>query len=297
MRQTRMIDDTAASAGTPNATPDELLLELMDLVALAFPEPLNQMRVHFRPDDSGTHQALSDLDGKARPGQPKRPDLGFEDPAVLASIHELLGELADATERRGGVRVLRGRVEIDEDEDGARNVLLVRSEPDGDVVVMTRRYDASELRWLLWTGPLFSRLNATEHREREQRAHVDQLLSGATRFAIDMQQGTITFSGAERAELRLAFDLLGSWSAQSRRYLWAFANDQAPERLQRKVDDLRQRSTGHGLRALTDGDFGCPEACAERLARHAAVELGAQGVYRAPFSSTHSTGFLYLALS
>lgn len=280
----------------PAPTPDELLLELMDLIALSFPEPLHQMCVEFQATADGARPTLSKLSGKARPGQPKRPELGFDDPAVLESIQEVLVDLADATERQGGVRVLAGRLEIEEDEDGARIVVLVRADPSGDVAVMTRRYDASELRWLLWTGPLFARLNATEERERAQRSDVEALLEGTARFAIDMQQGSITFSGAERADVTLAFDLLGSWSGETRRFLWAYANDQAPERLRRSVDQLRQRSTDAGLRALTDGSFGCPEPCAERLARHAAVEMGARGVYRAPFSSSQGRGFLYLAL-
>lgn len=281
----------------PAATPDELLLELMDLVALAFPEPLSQMRVEFRPDESGRRPVLANLGGKARPGQPRRPELGFDDPALLASVDDLLGDFADATERQGGVRVLSGRLDIEEDEDGARNVLLVRAEPDGEVAVMTRRYDQSELRWLLWTGPLFERLNATEERERAQRADVEALLAGTARFAIDMQQGSIAFSGDARPELTLAFELLGSWSAEARRYLWGFANDQVPERLRRNIEGLRQRSAAWGLRALSEESFGCPEPCADRLARHAAVELGARGVFRAPFSSSQGRGFLYLALS
>ncbi len=287
-----MSDDDA-----PPPTPDELMLELMDLVALAFPEPLSRMRVHFRADPGSARPALTDLDGAARPGQPKRPALGFDEPAVLGSIHEVIGELADATERQGGVRVLTGRLEIEEDEDGARNAYLVRAEGEGEQVVMTRRYDKSELRWLLWTGPLFARLNATEERERAQRVEVEALIAGTTRFAIDLQQGTITFSGDARADVAFDVDLLGSWSSDTRRLLWGFANDQAPERLRRKVEGLRQRSTAWGLRALSEGSFGCPEPCAERLARHAAVELGARGVYRAPFASSQGRGFLYLALT
>lgn len=284
------------AASAPEATPDELLLELMDLVALAFPEPLAQMRVHFRPDDAGRRPALCDLDGHARPGQPKRPELGFHDHAVLGGINELLSDFADATERQGGVRVLAGRLEIEDDEDGARHAFLVRVDHEGEHVVMTRRYDKSELRWLLWTAPLFARLNDTEERERTQRAEVEALIAGTARFGIDLQQGTITFSGAERADVVLDVDLLGSWSSDTQRFLWGFANDQVPERLRRKVEGLRQQSTAWGLRALSEGSFGCPEPCAERLARHAAVQIGARGVYRAPFSSSQGAGFLYLAL-
>ena len=284
-----MIDE-----GASLATPDELMLELMDLVALAFPEPLVQMRVDFK--DGGGRPALANLSARARPAQPKRPELGFDDPAVLASIDEVVGDFADATERQGGVRVQDGHLEIEEDEDGARNVFLVRTEPGGDVAVMTRRYDKSELRWLFWTAPLFARLNSTEERERSQRADLDAELVGTTRFAIDMAQGTITFSAPAGAERRFDFDLLGSWSADTRRFLWAWANEAAPEPVRRRADQLRQRSTAAGLRALTEGSFGCPEPCAERLARHAAVELGARGAYRAPFSSSQGQGVLWLAL-
>lgn len=280
----------------PLATPDELLLELMDLVALSFPEPLWQMRVDFEAGVGGTRPALTNLSGKARPAQPKRPELGFDDPAVLASINDVLGDFADATERQGGVRVLSGHLEIEEDDDGARTVVLVKAEGGDELAVMTRRFDQSELRWLLWTAPLFVALNTTEERERAQRADVEALLVGSARFAIDLQQGTITFSGDARPDQTLAFDLLGSWSAETRRLLWGFANDQVPERLRRAIDGLRQRSGAWGLRALTEGSFGCPEHCAERLARHAAVELGARGVYRAPFASSQGRGVLFLAL-
>lgn len=280
----------------PAPTPDELMLELMDLVALAFPQPLVRMRIHFQPDEEGQRPALCDLDGRARAEAPQRPDLGFPEQAVLVAIHELLVDFAAATERQGGVRVLAGRLEVDEDEDGARTVVLVRSGADSDVAVMTRRYDASELRWLLWTGPLFARLNATEEQELAQRAHVEEWLRGTTRFAIDMQLGQVTFSGTDCADVSTPFDLLGSWSATTQRFLWGWANEAAPEPLRRRVDELRQRSTDAGLRALSEGSFGCPEACAERLARHAAVELGARGVCRAPFSSSQGQGVLYLAL-
>lgn len=280
--------------GTDLVTPDELMLELMDLVALAFPEPLVQMRVDFK--DGGGRPVLANLSGRARPGQPKRPELGFDDPAVLASINEVVGDFADATERQGGVRVLDGHIEIEEDEDGARDVYLVRAEEGGEVAVMTRRYDRSELRWLFWTGPLFERLNATEEREREQRASLEGSLAGTTRFAIDMVQGQICFSGPELADRRFDFDLLGSWSADTRRFLWAWANEAAPEPVRRRADLLRQKSTAAGLRALSEGSFGCPEPCAERLARHAAVELGARGAFRAPFSSSQGQGVLWLAL-
>lgn len=285
------------------ATPDELLLELMDLVVLAFPEPLYEMTVTFKSSDDGTRPALTDLDGKARPGSPKRPPLGHDDNAVLDAINALLVELADATDRQAGVKLLQGKIRIVEDEDGARNASLHDTSPAGQAhpagdVVMRRRFDRSELRWLFWTAPLFRQLNDTEARERDQKRAVDEALRGQQRFDIDMTEGRITFSSgnANLAPSPWRFELLGSWSDETKRFLWGWANEEVATSLRKGTSALRASSTGDGLRALTEESFGCPEGAADRLARHAAVKMNAFGVYRAPFASKQGKGFMYLAL-
>jgi hypothetical protein len=283
----------------PPPTPDELLLELMDLVTLAFPEALDEMVVTFVQNDDGRRPALTNLDGRARPAPGtsplQRPDLGHEDSAVLDAINALLRDFADATLAQGGVRVLRGRIEIRSDAAGARDVSLVDDDEDGRVV-MTRRFDPSELRWLLFTPALFRALERTAAEEQAQKLRVDEALAGMKRFDIDMKKGEITFSGPERAPAPWAFELVGSFMDEQKRFLWGWANDQVDPKLTRAVDALRQRSTEAGLRVLTDGSFGGPEALFARLARHVAVETGAFGLYRAPFSSTHGKGAMFLAL-
>jgi hypothetical protein len=288
-------------------TPDELLLELMDLVVLAFPEPLHEMTVTFKPSDDGTRPALTDLDGKARPGTPKRPPLGHDDNAVLDAINALLVEFADATERQGGVRILDGRIAMKDDADGARNVSLEEKLASGALdLVMTRRFDRSELRWLFWTPQLFAALASTEAKEATQRRAVDEALRRQARFDIDMSEGRITFSPHERDAASVPkspwrFELLGSWNDETKRFLWGWSNEEvAPSLraggLQVRSDALAGANSGEGLRALTEESFGCPEPCAERLARHAAARMNAFGVYRAPFASKQGKGFMYLAL-
>jgi hypothetical protein len=283
----------------PPPTPDELLLELMDLVTLAFPEVLDEMVVTFVPNEDGKRPALTNLDGRARPApgtRPiKRPELGHEDGAVLDAINALLRDFADGTLAQGGVRVLRGRIEIRAAGDGARDVMLI-DEDQGERVVMTRRFDASELRWLLFSPALFVALERTAAEEQAQKARVDEALAGMRRFDIDMKKGTITFSAPDRAASPWSFELIGSFVDEQKRFLWGWANDQVDPKLTRSIDALRQRSTGPGLRALTDGSFGGPEELFVRLARHVAVETGAFGVYRAPFASAQGKGFMYLAL-
>ena len=273
------------------ATPDELLLELMDLVVLAFPEPLYQMSIAWKASDDGSRPALTELDGKARPGTAKRPALGHDDNAVLDAINALLVEFGDATQRQGGVRVLEGKITMQDGDDGDRFVQL----HDAQGVAMTRRFDSSELRWLFWTAPLFARLSATAHKEALASSNVEAALRSHGRFDIDMKQGRIVFSGAG-APSPWTFELLGSWSDESKRFVWGWANDHAPPLVKARVEKLRSISTGDGLRALSEASFGCPEPAAERLARHAAACMDAFGMYRAPFSSTQGKGFMYLAL-
>lgn len=290
-------------------TPDELLLELMDLVVLAFPEPLHEMTVTFKPSDDATRPALIDLDGKARPGTPKRPPLGHDDNAVLDGINALLVEFADATEKQGGVRILDGRITMKDDADSARNVALEErpSSAQGEWdLVMTRRFDRSELRWLFWTPQLFAALASTHTKEVEQRRAADEALRRHARFDIDMIEGRITFSprdsdAASVPKSPWRFELLGSWSEETKRFLWGWGNEEVASSLRGGVTKVRSAvverpDAGEGLRALVEESFGCPEPCAERLARHAAARMNAFGVYRAPFAAAQGKGFMYLAL-
>ena len=315
-----MIDDE-----TYEPTPDELLLELLDLVTLAFPEPLTTASITFVSSPDGTRPCLTDLSGRAPAGTPKRPELGHVDNEVLDGINGLLGELANATERKAAMRVTNGRIEVAAaGPDGETQVILVEVDGDESIVRLRRRFDRSELSWLFFTPALFAALNETEPREEEQKRALQDALLPFQSFQIDMSQGRITFTrGARRmgaamifnsamttssarepgvdlaalADARVyEFELLGSWTEQTRRLLWGFANESVHPRLVRSVERLRQSSTAHGLRAFTEADLGCPEKMAERLARHAAVVTGAIGVYRAPFKSTLAAGFMYLAL-
>ncbi len=299
--------------------PDELLLELMDLAALAFPEPLHELAVSFVPNEDGKRPALSNLDGKAPlsssslsslsgssssgtssssdSGDARRPDLGHTDSEVLDAINALLGDFADATLRQGGVKILEGQITIVDVDDGAREATLLDAAGE---IVMTRRFDSSELRWLFFTRPLFVALNRTAAAADEQDRRVAEALAGMKRFDIDMKKGLITFSaesaGSAREPQPWGFELLGSFLDEKKRFLWGWANDAVEPRYTRGTDALRQQSTGPGLRAFSDAGFGGPEKLFLRLVRHAAVEMGAFGVYRAPFTAANGKGVMYLGL-
>ena len=290
-------DDTdageAADAGDAAPTPDELLLELMDLCALAFPAPLTQLKVSFVANEDGLRPALADLNGRSAVGAVQRPDLGHADNEVLDAINALLGDFADATLLQGGVKILSGALHMSDDVDGARDVIL---QDDAAQTVMTRRFDASELRWLFFTRALFQALAQTAEAEAAQERRIEAALLGLKRFDIDMGKGLITFHGDGRESQPWAFELVGSYLEGTKRFLWGWANEQVDPKLTRTIDGLRQASTAAGLRALTDGSFGGPEKLFLRLARHTAVATGAFGLYRAPFAGQKGKGFMYLCL-
>ena len=286
------VDEEAVEA---DASPDELLLELMDLVVLAFPTVLHEQTIRFVKNEDGKRPALSDLDGKGAVDAVKRPDLGHSDSEVLDFINHLLGQLADATFRQGGVRVLVGHILVKDNEHGGRDVSLFDDESGTSELVMTRVFDKSELRWLFFTPELFAALEETAAKEAQQQAFVDVALKGVKRFDIDMKKATITFTGSDK-EVPWRFELVGSWLQERHRFLWGWANHQVDPALTNRVELVRQRATGHGLRALSEATWGGPEPLFIRLARHAAVRIGAAGLYRAPFASKTGKGVMLLAL-
>jgi hypothetical protein len=280
-----------------DASPDELLLELMDLVALAMPQSLSSMRVSFVANADGQRPALSDLDGNAEANAPMRMSLGHDDGHVLDAINALLAELSTAIVNRGGRALRVGHIDIDTDRsDQSRTVLIVDEGVDPAVVHVSRRFDRSELRWLLFTPALFAALHHTQAQAAVMHARVHEALLGTERFAIDMDRGTITFSGASRADSPWRFELLGSYLTDDARFLWGFANDAIDAKLAAAVTALRARSSGEGLRLFTDPSWGGPEAMATTIAAHAAVEAKAFAMYRAPFKGRDQAGFMYLAL-
>jgi hypothetical protein len=295
-----MVDLIALATGADpvdTPSPDELLLELMDLAALAFPTAVDHLMLRFVPNEDGRRPALTDLDGRGPKDAPARPALGHTDAEVLDTLNHLLGELADATMAQGGVRVLRGRLEVAPNADHGRDVRLIEVDDAGvETLVMTRTFDVSELRWLIFTPALFSGLNATVAAEQAQGTTLEAALAGTRRFDIDMRLGTITFSGPVGEPRGFRFELLGSWMEESGRFMWGWANDQVGPSMTRRVEGIRQASTGPGLRAFTDPTVGGPEAMFSRLARSVGVRIGAGGVYRAPFSGRQGKGVMFLAL-
>jgi hypothetical protein len=284
------------NGGDDLATPDELLMELLDLVALSFPSSVTQWTLTFIKNDEGKKPALSDMSANAPADAVKRPALGHTDAEVLDTINHLLAELGDATFRQGKVRVLAGSLTAHENADAGVDVTLAENVDGVSAPVMTRTFDASELRARLYTRQLFARLNESSADEAVAGERLDRALKGTTRFDIDMKKGMVTFTGPEREPSPWRFELLGSWLEDTGHFMWGWANDQVDPKMTRRVEAIRQAATGPGLRAFADAALAGPESFFSRLCRSAGAQMSAFGVYRAPFRGRQGKGVMFLAL-
>lgn len=264
------------------AAPDAFLFELLDLLQLAFPGPVDGGDVKFAPADAidagggegRARAALVDLTAQATPSAPQRPDLGYPDDEVLDTLNAVLGDVVAGVEALtgDGVATSTGVVRFARDPDGA--VVATVSTDDGREHYR-RRIDRSEQYNLLHTPTLFEALNATEAEEAAQAARVVEAAGGRARFRLDVETSHIELGGADGP--RFPAQLLASYHEESRTFVWGWANESFPAGFRLVVDEVRRGATAFGLRALAAPELLCPLRMADRLTRHAAVLLALRG--------------------
>ncbi|MCP4498767.1 MAG: hypothetical protein GY822_02235 [Deltaproteobacteria bacterium] len=286
-------------------SPDELFLELVDTLNLAFPTPVNTATIEFKATDEGDEAAMCGLDATGADGAPRRPDLGHADDEVLAILNAVVGELSNSIHERSKNRILEGRIEVRNDlEDGETEVWVIEKNPEGksendDLLQVKRRFDKSELVWLVHTKELFHRLNSTEKAEKEREEALHQLLQTTySRFGANLLENKFSFFKGETDDEGDEVDvqLIGSYSPTHEAMLWGWADEAAPEGLCQDIVEFRRTVLDAGLRSLYQAELLCPHQMAERLFRHAAVSMGMPAIYPAVMVADEMEQFVYFGL-
>jgi len=286
-------------------SPDELFLELIDTLNLAFPAPVREAVVTFGPTEDGQEAALTDLDAVVDNEAPKRPELGHTDEEVLAVINAVVGEISHSVHERSCNRILLGRIEVKNQlDDGETEVWVVEKNVDGasdddDMLHVKRRFDKSELVWLVHTSALYSRLNDTSDVEEQQDRGLKNALQKFTRFGANLNQGLLSFFAEDAGDdegVDVNVQLIGSYAPTHEALLWGWADDAAPKKLRMEIDAFRDSILEEGLRALYQAELLCPLPMAERLFRHAAVRMGQKAVYTAVMEADGMEQFVYFGL-
>jgi hypothetical protein len=113
------------------------------------------------------------------------------------------------------------------------------------------------------------------------------------RYDYDQESATLVFSGAERPNLKLTIQVIGSWAAKSGTWLWAWDNDSILVGARDHVHVLRKFGLENGFQRLSEALWDAEQADAWQMTHVACLLLQADGVYRAP----DDDGALFMVIS
>lgn len=112
----------------------------------------------------------------------------------------------------------------------------------------------------------------------QQGAGID--LSKYPRYELDLDQGVIWFGDGQRNGAVAAVQLVGTFTAADKVWLWAWANPKSREPLIQALTKLKEDLPE--VPELTEPSCACSEAKAWALAASAAYKMGSQTCFRLP---------------
>ena len=102
-------------------------------------------------------------------------------------------------------------------------------------------------------------------------------------FHLNLEAGLLEFKDSkERVRVRASITPVGSFSARSGTWKWAWANDSVPRTLRDRCEDLQGLSEETGMKLFLLPGFESDEAMAWELTGMAVARWGHLGGYRAP---------------
>jgi len=115
-----------------------------------------------------------------------------------------------------------------------------------------------------------------------ERLETEHALGDYPRYDYDQEAATLVFSGANRPNLSMDIQIVGSWAAKSGTWLWAWENDSILPSAKQYVHVLRKYGEQNGFERLSKAYFEASQADGWEMACVACLLLQADGVYRAP---------------
>jgi len=278
---------------------DALFLEMLDLLNVTFPQVPREATISFLPTTDGSRACLSDINCKAKPATQARPDFGYDEDDLLASMNAVIGDLLAAIREQNNQIKNSGRIHIKSgDRDGEIDVAVFEDIPDAAPHLLQRRvFDFSELQMLIHTETLFATLNESLAAEKEQTRWLDDLLETVASYEMDVEIPQFVLVGDDGAD-SLVFQpaLLATFVPTAHSFLWGWAQEQFPPAFLEKTIDLPKKKSVPGLRAFHQPELLCPDRMATRLVKHASVALGARGVYQLEKEGNAGPLILYIGL-
>lgn len=133
----------------------------------------------------------------------------------------------------------------------------------------------------------------THAQECAERLESEFFLLEYERYDYDQKSATLVFSGADRPNLSMNIQVVGSWAAESGTWLWAWDNDTILPTAREHVQVLQKFGQENGFERLTEAHWEADQADAWQVARIACLLLQGDGIYRAP----DEDGALFMVVS
>lgn len=259
-----------------------LALEILDtLVVIATPGWTElSVTIDRREGKAYAHSVVA-LEKQRRDA---RPELGLDLGEVRAALDEALGEL-DALLGRTELASLALHRSSDE------HVVVAALASDGRILV-EQTLDERFYPYRVYTEALFDAALAAATIDEGQRAlsaeaqgHDDWEYDART-LELQLKKGVLPWR-VYRAQV------IATWAKESETLLWAWANEELPERSKSLSIAARDSTKSNaGLGALRRPHLPADEPFASALARLAAARVGAWAVYPAVYES----GVIYLGV-
>jgi hypothetical protein len=132
----------------------------------------------------------------------------------------------------------------------------------------------------------------------DQNARCEQQfeISRWDRWFYDSEPGTITFSDKGVPRVIASVQVVGTTSAKTKSWLWAWANDSVPPKECARIAEVRAFGEAEGLPILTDAYWPDDEYHGWAMTAVTAKIVGALGGYRTPRDSGGYSYYVYTSL-
>jgi len=104
----------------------------------------------------------------------------------------------------------------------------------------------------------------------------------------DQDAGTLIFSNNEKPAVIAEFQFVGSFSSETRTWLWAWANSTIEPKLYEKLETVFRFGEERSFNKLTDDKWDAEEVDGWEMTAIVAYLLKAKGVYRPPFGNGYT---------
>jgi len=252
-----------------------LACEIADSVAVAVPRGWSQVTLSL--DVRGGQVRVTGMDAQLKDAPPPKPELGMD---VAARIGGLSAALTDVLHQLHHQGIEWDAAKATLSRPGPSQIVLSMFNADGRPVsavsIPKEMIDA-----LFVSEPLLDALARSQAQMDLLESETSARLAGLAKWHYSQPERKATFEFGDRPKVEIPAQILGMWSPEEEAWLWGWANSA----IEPGCTDLVEAAfapddRAPGLAVFWREKYPCEETFAHNIARLAAVQMNAKGVFR-----------------